>query len=170
VTVSNVQTVTNKRHQVREILITFSGAVNAAEAQDPGEYSLVMAGKRGSFAAKNAKRIKLQAASYDAANNTVALIPRKAFALTKKVQLQVNGVPPSGLQDSSGRLIDGAHTGHAGSNATFILSPGGVGKTAWALGSAGVANSASAAAVDALLELNALADVTRSQRRGRNQG
>ena len=86
-----------------EVLVTFSGAVNAAEAQGHGAYSLVMAGNHGSFTARNATRIKLRAASYNAANNTVTLIPRKAFALTKKVQLQVDGMPPSGLQDSLGR-------------------------------------------------------------------
>jgi hypothetical protein len=165
VTVSNIQLVTNKRHQVTEILISFSGAVNAAEAQDLGEYSLVMAGKRGSFTAKNARHIKLKAASYDAANDTVTLIPRKAFALTKKVQLEVDGVPPSGVQDSLGRLIDGAHTGHAGSNAVAILSRGGVSMTALAVvGPAGGANSLSAITVDALLELDALANVTPARR------
>jgi hypothetical protein len=104
---SNVQIVTNKRHLVTEIIVGFSGAVNAAEAQSLGEYSLVMAGSHGSFTAKNAKKIKLKAASYNATTDTATLVPRKPFALTKKVQLQVDGLPPSGLQDSLGRLIDG---------------------------------------------------------------
>ena len=148
-----------------EILVGFSGAVNAAEAQGLGEYSLVMAGKHGSFTAKNARHIKLKAASYDAANDTVTLIPRKAFALTRNVQLRVDGVPPSGLQDSSGRLIDGGHTGHAGSNAVAILSRGGVSMAVPAVvGPAGGANSPSAVTIDALLELNVLANVTPARR------
>ena len=68
----------------------------------------------------------------------MALFPKKPFALTKKVQLQVDGVPPSGLEDSFGRLIDGDHNGQAGSNAVVILSSGGVSLTALALGSTGV--------------------------------
>jgi hypothetical protein len=90
--------------------------VNAAEAQSLGEYSLVMAGSHGSFTAQNAKKIKLKAASYNATTDTVTLVPRKPFALTKKVQLQVDGLPPSGLQDSLGRLIDGDRSGRPGSN------------------------------------------------------
>jgi hypothetical protein len=164
VTLSNVQVVTNKKHQVTGIVVDFSGGLNAAVAQATGIYRLVMAGKRGSFTAKNARVIKLKAASYNAANDTVTLVPRKPFALTKKVQLQVDGVPPSGLEDSLGRFIDGAHHGQAGSNAVVILSRGGVSLTALAVGSAGGANSVSAATVDALLELDALARVTPTRR------
>jgi len=147
--VSNVQVVKNKKHQVTEILVGFSGALNAAEAQELGIYRLTTAGTHGSFTAKNAQIIKLKSATYDAANDTVDLFPKKPFALTKKVQLQVDGVPPSGLEDSRGRMING--------NAVVILSSGGVSPAAVAVGSTGVPNSVNAAAVDALLELNAFA-------------
>ena len=56
----------------------------------------------------------------------MALTPKKPFALTKPVQLLVNGLAPSGLQDSYGRYIDGDHNGTAGSNAIAILSKKGV--------------------------------------------
>jgi hypothetical protein len=55
----------------------------------------------------------------------VTLTPRKPFALTKPVQLVVYGAPPSGLQDSLGRFIDGKHDGQPGSNAVAVLSRGG---------------------------------------------
>ena len=161
-TLSNVQVVKNKKHLVTEILVGFSGALNAAEAQELGIYRLTTAGKHGSFTAKNARIIKLKSAIYNAANDTVALFSKKPFALTKKVQLQVDGVPPSGLEDSFGRLIDGDHNGQAGGNAVVILSNGGVSLTALALGSTSVPNSVSAARVDALLNSDALAGVTRS--------
>jgi hypothetical protein len=151
VTVSGVQVVKNKKRQVTEILVGFSGALNATEAQALGTYRLATAGKKGSFTAKNARIIKLKLAQYNAANNTVALFPKKPFALTKKVQLQVDGVPPAGLEDSLGRLIDG------------------VSLTALALGSTGVPNSVSAATVDALLELDAFAGVTRPNHLGRDR-
>jgi len=167
VTVSNVQVVENKKHQVTEILVDFSGALNAAEAQGLGIYRLATAGKRGSFTAKNARIIKLKSAIYDAANHAVDLFPKKPFALTKKVQLQVDGVPPSGLEDSFGRLIDGNDNGQAGSNAVVYLSRGGVSLTASALGSTGASKSVKAATVDALLAADALAGVTRPNlRRG----
>ena len=51
----------------------------------------------GRSAAKNAQVIKLKSANYNPATNTVTLTPKKPFALTKPVQLLVDGVPPSGL-------------------------------------------------------------------------
>jgi hypothetical protein len=90
----------NKKHQVTEILVTFSGAVNAGEAQSLGTYRLATPGKHGSFTAKNAKVIKLRSAAYNASNDTVTLIPSRPFARTKPVQLLVAGVPASNLQGS----------------------------------------------------------------------
>jgi hypothetical protein len=168
--VINVRDVMNKKHQVTEIIVTFSGAVNAAEAQDLNTYQLVMAGKHGSFTAKNAKIIRLKSAVYDGAINSVALFPKKPFALTKSVRLQVDGVPPSGLQDSLGRRIDGGDTGSAGSNAVIILSnKGGASIAALALGSTGAPGTVNAATVDALLELDAFANVAQSQNLKRNR-
>jgi hypothetical protein len=124
--------------------VTFSGAVNAAEADDPALYRLAIAGKKGSFTAKNAQVIKLKSAVYDGTDNTVALFPRKPFALTKPVQLRVNGQPPSALQDSTGRFLGG--------NAVAILSRGGVVIDAMNLGTTGTQPVAIAAVVDALFE------------------
>src|SRR5262249_33814777 len=56
---------------------------------------------------------------------TVTLTPRKPFKLSKPVQLRINGLAPSGMQDSSGRFIDGDHNGTAGGNAVAVLRPGG---------------------------------------------
>jgi subtilisin-like proprotein convertase family protein len=163
VTVSNVQMITNKQHKVTEILVSFSGAVNASEAQTLGEYSLVLAGKGGSFTARNATKLKLKAASYDAADSTVALIPKKPFATSKKVQLEVGGLRPSGLQDSLGRTI----VGSAGGAVTAVLSRQGVSMAVPAVSGGTPSNATSA--VDALLELNALADVTPAGSGGRKR-
>ena len=61
--------------------------------------------------------IKLKSVDHDAADNTVTLISTKAFALTKPIQLLIDGQPPSGLRDGSGRSIDCGHDGRAGSDA-----------------------------------------------------
>ena len=66
--------------------------------------------------------LKLRSAVYNTANNTVALTLKKPFVLSKPVELIVNGQPPAGLEDSSGRLIDGNHDGQAGGNAVAVLS------------------------------------------------
>jgi hypothetical protein len=118
VTVTNVQDKLNKRHMVTEIIVDFSGAVNASEADSLGTYRLATAGKKGSFAAKNAKVLKLKSAVYNGASWAVALTPKKAFALTMPVQLLVSG---QSLQDSEGRLIDGANDGQPGSNFVTVF-------------------------------------------------
>jgi hypothetical protein len=160
VTVTGVRDVTNKKHQVTEVLVTFSGAVNAAESDNLATYRLATAGKKGSYTAKNARVIKLKSAVYDAADDTVTLIPKKAFALTKNVQLRVNGSPSSGLQDSSGRFLDGDDNGSAGSNAIVILSRGGVAIDAVVSGTSGTPTVGIEAVVDALFELDEMAGVT----------
>ena len=119
---TGVRTVFNKKHLVTQILVTFSGPVDATEAQNTGCYRLAVAGKKGSFTAKNAKVITLKSAALNAANHTVTLTPTKPFKLSKPVQLQVNGLAPSGLQDNVGRLIDGNHDGQPGGDAVAVLS------------------------------------------------
>ena len=161
VTVSNVQIVTNKKHQMTEVLVSFSGAVNAAEAQDTALYQLVMAGAHGSFTARSAKAIRLRSASYDAADHTVTLVTSKKVTLSKKqIRLEVDGVPPSGIQDSLGRLIDGDRSGQPGSDATAILTRRGATIAGPALVSSASPRGVTPVLIDALLESNALAVAT----------
>jgi cyclophilin family peptidyl-prolyl cis-trans isomerase len=156
VTVTGIQLEENKKHQVTEVLVTFSGAVNVGEADSTATYRLATAGKKGSFTAKNAQIIKLRSASYNAADDTIALIPKKPFALSKAVQLLVDGDAPSGLQDSQGRYIDGNHDGQAGGNAVAILSRSGVNIDAMAMGTPSVQSISAANAIDVLLARSAL--------------
>ena len=51
---TSVREVLNKKKQVTEVIITFSGAVSSAEAGHTGIYRLATAGKHGSYTAKNA--------------------------------------------------------------------------------------------------------------------
>ena len=67
--------------------------------------------------------IKIKSAAYAA--DTVTLSLKKPLKITKSLELIVQGTAPSGLQDAEGRLIDGADTGSAGSNAVAVLSKGG---------------------------------------------
>ena len=60
VTMTSVQEVLNKKHQVKEVIILFSGAVNSAEGGNKAIYRLATAGKHGSYTAKNARLIKLK--------------------------------------------------------------------------------------------------------------
>ncbi len=84
-----------KQQMVSQIVIVFSGPVNFAAPNGLGNYQLIAAGKKNSFAIKDgAKPIPLKSAAYNAVNDTVTLIPKKPFALTRKVQLRVTGQPP----------------------------------------------------------------------------
>ena len=152
VTMTNVQIVFNKKHQVSQIVVTFSGPVDATEAQQPGIYRPTIAGKKGSFTAKNAKLIALKSAAYNAANDTVTLTLKKPFKLSKPVQLQVSGLSPSGLKDTSGRLIDGNRDGQPGGNAVAVLGRGGATISAVVYQGMGTVPSFEPSAVDALLE------------------
>jgi hypothetical protein len=116
----------HRRHKVTQIIVSFSGAVNGREADNRAIYHLVRAGRRGSFTARNAMRIKLRSAVYNAANHTVTLTPRRPFFLVKPVELTIEGVGPSGLEDDFGRLIAGANNGQTGENAVILVSRNGV--------------------------------------------
>jgi hypothetical protein len=153
VTMEHVQLIANKKHKVQEILLSFSGALNAAEAASISEYALVVAGKHGSFTGKGTKVLKLKSAAYNAANHTVALTLTKPLKLKKPVQLTVNGTPPSGLEDGNNNLIDGNHDGQAGGNAVAVLR------------GAGATISARTAAVDVLLEQGPLEVVPKSHKK-----
>jgi hypothetical protein len=126
VTVTSVQDVKGKRNTVDEIVINLSGPVSAAQADALANYQLTGANAGGSFTARNSTRIALRSAVFNPANDTITLVPRKAFGLTRPVELTINGTSASGVQDSSGQLIDGDNDGTAGSNAVAVIRRNGV--------------------------------------------
>jgi hypothetical protein len=140
-----------KHRHITEIVIGFSGALDASEAQELGIYRLVKSGRHGSFTARNARSLKLKSVLYDPSSNTVALIPQKRLVVRKNTLLQVDGLPPSGLEDTWGRLIDGTDSGQPGGNATAVFSRHGVTLNAFPSGTTQGQTAPTAAAVDALL-------------------
>ena len=145
VTLESITPVKNRKKQITEIVLHFSGGLNAAEASNIAEYSLVQVGKHKSYTGKGAKAVKLSSAVYNASNDTVILTPKRKLTIKKSAELVINGLPPSGIEDTFGRLIDGNGNGKAGSNAVSILTK----KVATV--------SAVSAAVDQLAELEELA-------------
>ncbi len=154
VTLEGVEIV-KKKGKVKEVVLGFSGGLNGSEVTSIGEYELLVAGKHGSFTAKNAKVLKLKSAVYNGTTHTVSLTPKKGFVLKKPVELIVNGEGPSGLEDSSGRLIDGNDDGQAGGNAVAVLTRQGARISAL---------TARMAAVDAILAQGERVAVTKVQR------
>jgi hypothetical protein len=63
---------------------------------------------------------------YQAAPDEVIVTRATPFALSRPVQFTINGTSSKGLHDTTGRLIDGGHTGHAGSNDVVVISKNGV--------------------------------------------
>ena len=58
-----VQLVTNKKHMVTQILVGFSGGVNASEAQSTKTYELITANTAGSFIPTKKSLIKIKSAA-----------------------------------------------------------------------------------------------------------
>jgi hypothetical protein len=125
VQITGVRIVQNKRHMATQIVVSFTGEVNAAEAQSLGIYGLTVAGKKNSFVARNAKHLSLRSAAYDASLHQVTLTPSKPFALKKSVELVVHGKPPGGLQDTIGRFIDGGGSGSGVDDGKFVIGRSG---------------------------------------------
>jgi uncharacterized membrane protein len=122
VTMTGVRAVTNQKQQVTRVVVTFSGALDPAEADSLADYYLAMPRNHSPLTAGNARTIRLKSARYHAASNTVTLVPKTPFKLTKPVEVLVVGMPPSGLRDSQGQFIDGDDDGQPGGNAVAILS------------------------------------------------
>ena len=126
VTVTRASDVLNSKNRVTQIVIDFSGPLNASQAVQRFYYRLALPGSNGSYTAKNARVVSLKKPVYNATLYTVTLTPGRPFALTGKAELLIRGNPPNGLRDSQGHLIDGNHDGHPGSNAIVFLSSSGV--------------------------------------------
>jgi hypothetical protein len=88
-------------------VITFDAALGPATAQDLANYTIL--DPRGS-------RISLASAVYNPANFTVTIHPSHQLNLHWTYTLIVNGTSPTGVTDTSGRLLDGIRAGIPGSN------------------------------------------------------
>jgi hypothetical protein len=124
--VVSVQAVKNRNNVVTAIDVRFSGPLDAVQANNTSNYRLVAANRKGLFTARNSVALGLRSAILNPANDTVTLTLKKTFALSSPVQLTINGTAPSGLQDSSGRLIDGNGDGASSGNAIAVISRSGV--------------------------------------------
>ena len=121
VTVQAVQVETVKigKKKVKEILVDFSGALEAGPAQSLANYQLISSGKSKKFGTKTNKPVALKSATYNPATDSVSLLTRSTLVLTDPLKLTVNG---SGLLDTLGRQIDGGDDGQPGGYAVAVLT------------------------------------------------
>jgi uncharacterized repeat protein (TIGR03803 family) len=96
VTMTDVQLAFNRRHQVTRLVVDFSGPVDAGLADRLATYSLTVAGRHGSFTARNARKIALASAVYRNSTDSVTLVPERPFGLNRPVELGVHGLLPGG--------------------------------------------------------------------------
>jgi cyclophilin family peptidyl-prolyl cis-trans isomerase len=128
--VVNVQSVslgTNKRGQVTQLDVDFSGPLNSTLAERSNIYRLGYPNRAGVVRAGNSSAVRVRSARYNMATDSVMLALNKPLALASRaLDLVIDGQSPSGLQDVVGRYLDGADNGQTGTNAVVSISKGGV--------------------------------------------
>ncbi len=119
--VEAIKAATGKKAKKETVLVLqFSGALNAAAADNAGAYGLAPVIKvRASGKGKNRKPatiklgspLALASAIYNGSNKQVTLAPRTKLTASKPEELIVNGTL---ITDTLGRELDGADDGQAG--------------------------------------------------------
>jgi uncharacterized repeat protein (TIGR03803 family) len=89
VTMTDVQLAFNRRHQVTQLIVDFSGPVDAGLANSVATYSLTVVGR-------HARTIAIASAVYSPSTDSVTLVPLRPFGLNKPVELRVHGLLPGG--------------------------------------------------------------------------
>jgi len=154
-TVQSVQSVFNSHGFVASLVLTFNGPLDQSLAQSTANYALTLSGPDRKFGTRDDQRVSLRSARYRAqilshslgTRSTVTLTPAAPFRLSQPLQVRVNGQPPHGLRDTSGRLLDGDRNGIPGGN--FVAVFGGAGGLLTSAHASSV--SMETGAVDALL-------------------
>jgi hypothetical protein len=98
-------------NQPTSLVLTFSTALEAAQAQNVSNYRIVALGGH-----QAGHVIKVRSAVYNPATLTVTLFLAQQLDLHKQYQLTVNGTAPNGLAGATGLLLDGQGNGVPGSS------------------------------------------------------
>jgi hypothetical protein len=114
-TVLSLQQLTTPR-QPSQLVLTFSGDLNPATAQNLGNYNLIAVGPRGR---SRGRALPLASAVYDGAAHTVTINVRGRLDPRLHYRLTVNGSSPSGLSNIEGLHLSG--NGRPGSDFVAIV-------------------------------------------------
>ena len=95
------------------LVLTFDKALDPASAQDPLNYTITNS---------QGHAIRIASIVYDPSALTVTLSPATRLNVHRSYHLTVIGTAPTGVTDTSGNLLDGALTGHPGSNYTATVT------------------------------------------------
>ena len=95
------------------LILSFDKPLDLFRAQDLGNYKIVQV---------HGRPVRIGLVSYDPTDRMVTIFPRQRLNLRRSYRLTVVGTAPTGLTDTSGNLLDGALTGHPGSNYVATLT------------------------------------------------
>ncbi|MDB5348917.1 MAG: hypothetical protein JWN86_164 [Planctomycetota bacterium] len=118
-----LQTIKLGRKKATAIVLTFSGAIDAAAARLILNYRLVSAGRDKKFGTKDDIVTKLKSAGYNPTARTVTLTPKNRLVRGQAQRLTINA---AGLIDASGRQLDGNRDGQPGGDYAAALTKRGV--------------------------------------------
>jgi hypothetical protein len=103
-----------KAKKQTELLVHYTGAVDAGSAQNLGNYVLTEPGRDKRYGTRDDKSVRITSARYDPATHSAALLPKGGTLLfSPTLQLRIVG---SSIRDSTGRAID------VGRDITALLS------------------------------------------------
>jgi hypothetical protein len=101
------------------LVLTFSGRLDRARAEDARNYQLVSAGRDRRIGTADDQTLTIVSAAYDPATGMVRLTPEPS----RLVLRQTYRLTVSGLTDATGRPIDGDGNGTPGGNYVRVFGP-----------------------------------------------
>jgi hypothetical protein len=99
--------------QPTSLVLTFNGSLDPVRAETASNYQIIGPGGRV---------VAISSATYDSVAHTVTLAPQQQLNLHQSYQLTVVGTGSGGINDTAGRLLDGAGTGHSGSDYHTVVT------------------------------------------------
>ena len=147
----------SKAKSTMELLLQFTGALNAGTAQNLGVYHLDQASRTRKGGTQYNKPVALASVSYNASTDTVTLLARSKLNLAQPEELRITA---SQLPDVYGRPVDGNHDGQPGGDFVALLT-----KRSVKIESIATSSSLTAKAVDALLSAGKLQRISALFRR-----
>jgi hypothetical protein len=91
------------------LVLTFNDGLDPTSAENMTNYKIV--GPAG-------RAVAIDSVTFDAALNTVTILPKTRINIHHTYKLTVIGTGPGGVRDQEGRLLDGTNNGVPGSNFT----------------------------------------------------
>jgi hypothetical protein len=105
------------------LTLTFDSPLDPASAQAKGHFRLELVTTRGNRPLKVVRKIGLKSVRYDPVGSTVILTTAAPLAASRRYRLTVDGHSSAALTSPAGVRLDGAGSGHPGSD--YVATIGG---------------------------------------------